>query len=72
MISAAPSTHVSVDKSGVAWIDGTKVKVVEAPKPRVDDRSVTARRGIIFFMVEFGFALIEESGKLIRLPRIVM
>jgi len=29
MISAAPSTHVSVDKSGVTWIDGTKVKVVE-------------------------------------------
>lgn len=29
MITAAPSTHVSLDKSGVAWIDGTKVKVVE-------------------------------------------
>lgn len=29
MITATPSTHVSVDKSGVAWIDGTKVKVVE-------------------------------------------
>src|SRR6266576_5631888 len=29
MISATPNTHVSVDKSGVAWIDGTKVKVVE-------------------------------------------
>ncbi len=29
MITATPSTHVSLDKSGVAWIDGTKVKVVE-------------------------------------------
>ena len=29
MITTAPSTHISVDKSGVAWIDGTKVKVVE-------------------------------------------
>ena len=29
MITAAPTLHVSVDKSGVAWIDGTKVKVVE-------------------------------------------
>jgi uncharacterized protein (DUF433 family) len=29
MITATPSTHVSLDKSGVAWIDGTNVKVVE-------------------------------------------
>ena len=29
MITAAASTHVALDKSGVAWIDGTKVKVVE-------------------------------------------
>ena len=29
MITATPSQHVSLDKSGVAWIDGTKVKVVE-------------------------------------------
>ena len=29
MITATASTHVALDKSGVAWIDGTKVKVVE-------------------------------------------
>lgn len=29
MITATPSLHVSLDKSGVAWIDGTNVKVVE-------------------------------------------
>jgi uncharacterized protein (DUF433 family) len=29
MITATPNTHVLLDKSGVAWIDGTKVKVVE-------------------------------------------
>jgi len=29
MITATPSTHIALDKSGVAWIDGTKVKVVE-------------------------------------------
>jgi len=29
MITTAPCTHISLDKSGVAWIDGTKVKVVE-------------------------------------------
>ena len=29
MIAAAPDTHVRVDKSGVAWIDDTNVKVVE-------------------------------------------
>lgn len=29
MISAAPVTHIRVDKAGVAWIDDTKVKVIE-------------------------------------------
>ena len=29
MIAAAPSTHIRVDKAGVAWIDDTNVKVVE-------------------------------------------
>ena len=29
MISAAPTVYVSLDKSGVAWIDATNVKVVE-------------------------------------------
>lgn len=29
MIAAAPATHVRLDKSGVAWVDDTKVKVVE-------------------------------------------
>ena len=29
MIAAAPSSHIRVDKSGVAWIDDTNVKVVE-------------------------------------------
>ena len=29
MIANAPITHVRVDKSGVAWIDDTTVKVVE-------------------------------------------
>jgi len=29
MTTAAPTTHVALDKSGVAWIDGTKVKIVE-------------------------------------------
>jgi uncharacterized protein (DUF433 family) len=28
-MTAAPTTHIVLDKSGVAWIDGTKVKVVE-------------------------------------------
>ena len=27
--AAAPATHVRLDKGGVAWIDDTKVKVVE-------------------------------------------
>jgi uncharacterized protein (DUF433 family) len=29
MIETAASTHIRVDKAGVAWIDDTKVKVVE-------------------------------------------
>jgi uncharacterized protein (DUF433 family) len=29
MIAAAPITHVRVDKTGVAWIDDTNVKVIE-------------------------------------------
>ena len=29
MISAAPNLHIIVDKSGVAWVDDTNVKVVE-------------------------------------------
>lgn len=29
MIAAAPSTHILVDKAGVAWIDDTNVKVIE-------------------------------------------
>ena len=29
MTLAEPSTHVRVDRNGVAWIDDTKVKVVE-------------------------------------------
>ena len=29
MIATASSTHIRVDKSGVAWIDDTNVKVVE-------------------------------------------
>ena len=29
MIAAAPNTHVRLDKSGVAWIDDTNVKVIE-------------------------------------------
>jgi uncharacterized protein (DUF433 family) len=29
MIAAAPATHIRLDKSGVAWIDDTNVKVVE-------------------------------------------
>ena len=29
MIAAEPATHIRLDKSGVAWIDATKVKVVE-------------------------------------------
>ena len=29
MIATAPATHVRLDKSGVAWIDDTNVKVVE-------------------------------------------
>ncbi len=29
MIAAAPTTHIRLDKSGVAWIDDTNVKVVE-------------------------------------------
>ena len=29
MIATAPATHIRVDKSGVAWIDDTKVKVIE-------------------------------------------
>lgn len=29
MIAAAPATHIRLDKSGVAWIDDTKVKVIE-------------------------------------------
>lgn len=29
MVSTTPNVHISVDKSGVAWIDDTKVKVVE-------------------------------------------
>lgn len=29
MIAAEPTVHIRVDKSGVAWIDDTKTKVVE-------------------------------------------
>lgn len=29
MIAAAPTSHIHLDKSGVAWIDDTNVKVVE-------------------------------------------
>ena len=29
MTVAAPSTHIRIDKAGVAWIDSTNVKVVE-------------------------------------------
>jgi len=29
MIVTAPATHIRVDKSGVAWIDDTNVKVIE-------------------------------------------
>ena len=29
MIAAEPTTHVRLDKGGVAWVDDTKVKVVE-------------------------------------------
>ena len=29
MIAATPTTHIRLNKSGVAWIDETKVKVVE-------------------------------------------
>jgi uncharacterized protein (DUF433 family) len=29
MIAAEPVVHVRLDKSGVAWIDDTKIKVVE-------------------------------------------
>jgi uncharacterized protein (DUF433 family) len=29
MIAAGPATHVRLDRKGVAWIDDTKVKVVE-------------------------------------------
>jgi uncharacterized protein (DUF433 family) len=29
MIAAAPVVHVRLDRSGVAWIDDTKIKVVE-------------------------------------------
>jgi uncharacterized protein (DUF433 family) len=29
MIAAAPTTHIRLDKSGVAWIDDTNIKVVE-------------------------------------------
>jgi uncharacterized protein (DUF433 family) len=29
MIATAPSMHIRVDKAGVAWIDDTKVKVIE-------------------------------------------
>ena len=29
MIAAEPATHVRLDRRGVAWIDDTKVKVVE-------------------------------------------
>ena len=29
MIAAEPATHIRLDSSGVAWIDETKVKVVE-------------------------------------------
>jgi len=29
MITEAPLTHIRLDSSGVAWIDDTKVKVVE-------------------------------------------
>ncbi len=29
MIATAPTSHVCLDKSGVAWIDDTNVKVIE-------------------------------------------
>ncbi|MCX7824140.1 MAG: DUF433 domain-containing protein [Verrucomicrobiae bacterium] len=29
MIAVEPTTHIRVDKNGVAWVDDTKVKVVE-------------------------------------------
>ena len=29
MVATAPTTHIRVDKAGVAWIDDTNVKVVE-------------------------------------------
>ena len=29
MIAAAPTSHIRLDKSGVAWIDDTNVKVIE-------------------------------------------
>lgn len=29
MTAAEPSTHIRLDKSGVAWVDDTKVKVIE-------------------------------------------
>ena len=29
MIATAPASHVHLDKSGVAWIDDTNVKVIE-------------------------------------------
>ncbi len=29
MIAAEPATHVRLDKGGTAWIDDTKVKVIE-------------------------------------------
>src|ERR1043166_9751616 len=29
MIAAEPATHIKLDRSGVAWIDHTNVKVVE-------------------------------------------
>jgi uncharacterized protein (DUF433 family) len=29
MITTAPTTHIRVDKAGVAWIDDTNVKVIE-------------------------------------------
>ncbi|OHE80981.1 MAG: hypothetical protein A2107_02635 [Verrucomicrobia bacterium GWF2_62_7] len=29
MIAAEPTTHIRLDKRGVAWVDDTKVKVIE-------------------------------------------
>jgi len=29
MVAAPPSTHIRLDKSGVAWLDSTNVKVIE-------------------------------------------